>query len=239
MPRIIKEFFNRLLAFPSRVRTTLTAIFTSPAQTIERMDYNEYWEQKLEFGFSDRYPSFSELIEDGSTVLDIGCGNGATLKYLTEHNHIIGEGIDISAAAVNKALERGFSAKVADAASSDFKIEKVYDYIIISEVLEHIPNPEDLIEKVKNRFRRGLLLSIPNTGHYTHRLRLLFGRFPVQWVYHPGEHLRFWTLTDFKLWLSARGYKVASMKATSGLSPLCNFWPEMFADSIVFLVKAS
>jgi methionine biosynthesis protein MetW len=180
---------------------------------------------------------FAEVIEKGATVFDIGCGNGSTLKYLIEKKDIKGEGVDLSQDAVDMANSKGVKASVVDVTSEDFEITKEYDYIIISEMLEHISAPEDLMNKVRGKFRKALIISIPNTGHYIHRLRLLFGRFPVQWAYHPGEHLRFWTVRDFKKWSGDLGFKVISLRTHCGVPLLKKFLPGLFANSIVYVLE--
>jgi len=201
------------------------------------MDYAEYWRKRGEFGFSDRYTLFSRLIEPGSSVLDIGCGEGSALKYLVENNGIKGEGLDISGPAVEMALKKGIKATLADVSAAGFELAGKYDYIMISEVLEHIPRPEELVEKTRGHFTKGLIISIPNTGHYIARLRLLFGRFPVQWSLHPGEHLRFWTLKDFEDWTDWLGFKIESRNSNTGFFFIYKLLPGLFADNFVFLLK--
>ena len=233
----MSDFEKLLRYYAGRVPALFREIFSSKPAGLKSMDYNAYWQAKGDMRFTGRCPVFASLIAPGASVLDIGCGEGTTLQYLTKKLAIKGEGVDISSEAVKMAVKKGVAASQADAAAADFRIHGVYDYIIISEVLEHVPNPEDLLEKVKGKFRKGLILSIPNTGHYIHRLRLLFGHFPVQWAYHPGEHLRFWTLSDFKVLLKAHGFEIAAVKTHSGVLLLHNVWPGLFADSVVFMVK--
>ena len=201
------------------------------------MDYDGYWRAKGDMLFTGRCPVFAGLIAPGSSVLDIGCGEGTTLKFLEDKLGIRGSGIDISPEAVSMARKKGVAASQGDASSEDFRIAEVYDHIIISEVLEHIPNPEALLSKVKGRFRTSLIISIPNSAYYLHRLRLLFGRFPVQWAWHPGEHLRFWSLTDFRELLEGTGFEIVSVKTHSGFLFLHGLWPNLFADSAVFEIK--
>lgn len=221
----------------SRVKFLLGHIFSGGyTPDLERMDYDDYWKIK-KFDFAPRYEVFASLIEPGSTVLDIGCGNGANLRHLAKAKGVSGEGVDISEVAVKRALADGVKARVADASSPGFSLDGPYDYIIISEVLEHIPNPEDLLAKVRGKYRKGLILSVPNIGHYMHRLRLLFGHFPVQWAYHPAEHLRFWTISDFRLWLERQGLETLAFLPHSGFVFLHAIWPNLFADSSVFMVR--
>ncbi|HAU89195.1 MAG TPA: hypothetical protein DCW72_02870 [Elusimicrobia bacterium] len=212
-------------------------IFTYPAAKISSMDYADYWTARGESSWTARYDVFSSLIEPGTSLLDIGCGDGFALKYLAEKKSVSGEGVDISEAAVRAATNRGVKARAADITAAGFEISGVYDYILISEVIEHIARPEDLLRKIHGHFRKGLIVSIPNSGHYIHRLRLLFGRFPVQWMLHPGEHLRFWTLRDFRRWSEWLGFRVAGIRTSTGVLLLSGICPALFADNLVFLLK--
>lgn len=231
------ELFKTASYYLKRPAAILKAVFGIPTPSLGSMDYTEYWRKRGEFGYSNRYKIFSGLIERGSSVLDIGCGEGSTIKYLERENAINGEGLDISETGVEMARGKGVKASVADASSDAFAIKDVYDYIIISEVLEHIPRPEDLARKTRGHFRKGLIVSIPNTGHYIYRLRLLFGRFPVQWALHPGEHLRFWTLRDFEAWADWLGFRIVSRTSNTGFAGLYRLLPGLFADNFVFLLK--
>jgi methionine biosynthesis protein MetW len=140
-------------------------------------------------------------------VLDVGCGDGSLLAYLREAKSIVPHGIDVSAVSCEQARRKGIEVTEADVSRDEVLIPKA-DYIILSEVLEHLPNPEPLLARLRDRFNRRLLIDIPNSGAMNDRLRLLFGRFPKQWVFHPAEHLRFWTIKDFVFLSRQLGYQV-------------------------------
>jgi methionine biosynthesis protein MetW len=223
--------------YASRLPGLLSDIFSAKPARLPGMDYDEYWRAKGDMLFTGRCPVLAGLVQRGALVLDIGCGDGTTLEYLRDKAGTRGRGLDISAEAVSRTRQKGIEADKADASSPDFRVDRVYDHIIISEVLEHIPNPEELLLKVKGKFKVSLLISIPNSAYYIHRLRLLFGRFPVQWAWHPGEHLRFWSLADFRELLEASGFSVRSVRTHSGFLFLHGLWPNLFADSAIFEVK--
>lgn len=228
---------SRFFYYLYRPAALFNAVFGDFSPGMDSMDYSEYWRRRGSFTYSDRYAIFSRLIEPGSAVLDIGCGDGATLRHLAANNSVRGEGVDISAPAVEMARDSGIKASVADATAPSYAIQGEYDYIIISEVIEHIPRPEDLLRKTPGHFRKGLIVSIPNTGHYIYRLRLLFGRFPVQWMLHPGEHLRFWTLKDFEAWAGWLGFTIVSRSSNTGFTGLYKLLPGLFANNFVFLLQ--
>jgi methionine biosynthesis protein MetW len=183
-----------------------------------------------------RYSIFSEFIDHGSSVLDIGCGDGLLLEYLKDQKNAQVYGIDLSEEAVRLAKERNIETTVGDILQ--IEIERVYDYIILSEVLEHLNDPEIVIAKLKGKFRKSLLISIPNIGYYKHRLRLLFGHFPLQWKYHPSEHLRFWTVADFRLWLRQFRLEVAAISVSNGVPVFRQLMPNLFCDQVVFVIPA-
>ena len=229
--------FRKVKSLVKIFKEDMKYIFNNPRIALKSMDYEDYWEKMQDIGIKERTRIFSRIIKPGSRVLDIGCGTGANLKYLVEKNNIIAEGIDVSSTAVAAAQNRGIKAWVADVTQDKFRVNEGYDYIIISELLEHLPKPEDLLLKIRNSFKSNLILSVPNIGLYKHRLRLFLGRFPVQWAFHPGEHLRFWTLKDFKLWLDQLGFRDEEHYPANGFPVLYKFFPSLFANTVVHVLS--
>lgn len=208
-----------------------------PIQMLE-LDYDEYWISRGEHSVRPRFKIFADIVREDSKVLDIGCGDGTNLKYLMEKKKIKGCGIDLSQTAVKMALGKGIDACVKDVSRPDFKLEDIFDYIIISELLEHIPNPEALVLALRNNFTTNLLISVPNVGYFKHRLRLCIGgRFPIQWRYHPAEHLRYWTAKDFKKWCTQLGFAIENMIASNGIPFLRKVAPNLFGNQIVFVLR--
>jgi methionine biosynthesis protein MetW len=212
----------------------------------ETFDYARYWDEHLLNGGYFISPLKLTIIERqvdaGSSVLDIGCGDGLLLNHLKITRNIKGEGIDISRLALEQARLKGLDVAQTDVTSPDFKLDRIYDYIIVSELLEHLPQPEELLKKIKGKFTHYLIISIPNSGFFAGRLRLLAGKFPVQWRFHPSEHLRFWTVSDFYFWLKQLGFTV---KKYYGLPygsfddklMLWKYLPRLFSRQCLFLVN--
>jgi len=112
------------------------------------------------------------------------------------------------------------------------------DYILMLEVLEHVQNPEDFVHKALSAANDSIFISFPNTGYIKHRLRLLFGRFPVQWRVHPGEHLRFWTLRDLEWWLGQLKLKDKStIHSYEGVPILNKIYSGMFSAAFIVEIK--
>jgi len=171
-------------------------------------DYNVYWTEVMEKGLGGgSYPIIIDILENriskNSKLLDIGCGNGELMRLLSKKLNINCLGIDISGKVVQLAKEKEINAIVFDIFKDDYKKLGEFNYITIFEVLEHISNAEQAIIRIRDTFKSKIaFISIPNSGSLYARIRLLRGRFPKQWVVHPGEHVRFWTLHDFNFMLN-------------------------------------
>jgi methionine biosynthesis protein MetW len=170
--------------------------------------------------------------------LDLGVGDGALLRYLVDTRQIEGFGLDVSQKAVDYCQQHGLNVQLADINQPiSAYLTDDYDYVILSEIIEHLPNPEHLLNSLRPHIRRGIIVSIPNTGYHMHRMRLLFGRFPLQWVVTPGEHLRFWTRADFHWWARQLGFDVAQEVPYEGTRGLKKLWPSLFAAAFVYVLR--
>jgi methionine biosynthesis protein MetW len=216
------------------MRSTRSYIGRRQKIQMPEMDYNQYWRARSPHTLQPRYRMIAKIIDAGSSVLDVGCGEGLLLEYLTQAKGIFGYGVDISQEAIKLTRGRGVRAETANIL--DWSVDQDYDYIILSEVLEHLADPEKVIATVSERFRKALIVSIPNIGYYQHRLRLLCGRFPVQWTWHPAEHLRFWTVVDFVEWIKELGLEVADIRSSNGFPLLHHYLPNLLGNQVVFVI---
>ncbi len=236
------------LSFLAKIKADVKQLFGYPrVEYGEKMsvDYEVYWRRrrgKKEAFFSSwqrqRADITLKIIEPNSRVIDLGCGDGATINYLQEHSHIHGIGVDINLEMLKKASTLGVKTIQMDINNLEsIKTLPEVDYILGFEIIEHMPCPESLIYHLLDKAKKGLVFSVPNTGYYSHRLRLLFGKFPLQWAAHPGEHLRFWTVKDMKFWLKSIGVKSAKIILYEGLPILNKIFPSLFAQGIIVYFK--
>lgn len=209
------------------------------------VDYDTYWDNKAQTGLGKLSPwrlkraqVFTDLVSEGDSVLDLGVGDGALLRYMIEQKKIAAYGLDVSPKAVEFCRAQGLNVDLADINKpiSDY-LHEPFDYIILSEIIEHLPDPESLLNSLRPFARKALIVSIPNTGYYQHRLRLLMGKFPLQWVVTPGEHLRFWTRSDFHWWARQMRFEIGDEVPYEGVRGLKNIWPGMFAAAFVYVLR--
>lgn len=169
-------------------------------------------------------------------IADIGSGNGATLRYLSRAlGGVHGIGIDGSPAMLEEVSRSGFEAIHANVAATTFKPPEA-DYTLLFEIVEHVPHAEALIAAARHASRHGVFVSFPNSGFFTYRLRLLFGKFPSQWLYHPSEHLRFWTLRDVRWMIKALGWEGTRIHPYEGIPFFKHLFPSLCAAGILLYI---
>jgi methionine biosynthesis protein MetW len=142
------------------------------------------------------------MVEPGSRVLDVGCGDGALLRILTETRNADGRGIELSQAGVNLCVAKGLSVIQGDADTdlSDYP-DDAFDYVILSQTLQATRHPRRVLENML-RIGRRAIVSFPNFGHWRVRTQVaFFGHMPVtktlryKWYDSPNIHLC--TIRDF------------------------------------------
>jgi methionine biosynthesis protein MetW len=144
----------------------------------------------------------AEMIAPGARVLDIGCGDGALLAYLTRQKGVDGRGIELSQSGVNACVGHGLSVIQGDADRDlDAYPAGAFDVVVLSQTLQATRQPRQVLEALV-RIGRRAIVSFPNFGFWRIRLHLLTrGRMPMSdllpnaWYETPNIHLC--TIRDF------------------------------------------
>lgn len=97
------------------------------------------------------------------------------------------------------------------------KFLAAYDAVVLGDVLEHLPAPDDVLKKLVSLQSSGsvFLISVPNVANFWVRLNLLMGRFDyADRGILDHTHLRFFTLKTLKQMLDNVGLKIVSIQVT-------------------------
>ena len=83
----------------------------------------------------------AEMVERGSKVLDVGCGDGDLLQLL-ESRGIDGRGIELSREGVNRCVAKGLAVVQGDADTDLVNYpDDAFDYVILSQTLQATQHP--------------------------------------------------------------------------------------------------
>jgi homoserine O-acetyltransferase len=143
-----------------------------------------------------------DMVSPGARVLDLGCGTGDLLTLLRRQRGIYGLGVDIDLQAVIDVIDKGHDTFQEDIDNGLAMIpDGTYDYAILSETLQTVMKPQFVLQEMLRVARKGIV-SFPNIGKWSHRLRLWTtgrmpkgGALPFEWYDTPNIHL--FTLNDF------------------------------------------
>jgi len=188
-------------------------------------------------------------------VLDLGCSQGLLARPLAEKGVRV-VGVDAGRAqGMAHELERYHRRDLEQ--PLDLPEERVFDYVVIADVLEHLRNRQQLLRGARRYLREDgrLVASTPNIALWFYRLSLLVGRFE----YGPRgvldrTHVHLYTHATFAREVERAGYRIVRERVTAlpfevvfestgrsravralarSYHALARWWPKLFAYQFI------
>ena len=195
------------------------------------------------------YKIITNLIDENSRVLDVGCDDGTLMEYLKQNKNVDIRGIEISKEKVQTCIAKGLTV-IEGNAEYDLKQfpNKSFDYVVLGQTLQAFINPEMVIEELL-RVGKKAIVTIPNFGHWKVRLNLLAkGTMPVTktlpntWYNTPNIHMC--TIKDFFKFSEIINFKIFKSLALikNNISTINNsnlFRKNLFSELGIFLIEKS
>ncbi len=145
-----------------------------------------------------------ENIEKNQKVLDVGCATGYLGEILKNNFDVDVVGVDNQDYHLDKARKRNVYSDLIklDLNSFDNELDKYisyFDRIIVSDVLEHLNDPMDVLKKLSKYLKDDgkFLIDIPNIAHASIKYNLLKNNFNYTSMgLLDDTHIRFFTLSS-------------------------------------------
>lgn len=189
------------------------------------------------------YELFANWIADGSSVLDLGCGDGELLAYLVSEKHVRAQGIELSEDAIVRCVSEGLSVfqQDIDTGLSEYS-NNSFDYVILNQTIQQVKKPDYALKEAL-RVGKKAIVGIPNFAHYKARASIFFrGRVPVtpslpfQWYDTPNLH--FLSINDFKDYCKNKEITI-EQSCYIDTNKRVLFLPNLFAEYGYFLLFKS
>lgn len=146
-------------------------------------------------------------IENINSLLDVGCGTGSGLQFLSQKGIKKLAGIDLSPEMIRRArqkLPKSITLKVASVDRLPFP-DNSFDMVINTEAFHHFPEPKTAIKEMARVLKKGGLLCISDIN---------FCLRPIHWLFEKLEPgcVRLYSLEEFRTLFREVGLKIIEQK---------------------------
>ncbi|MCK4889113.1 MAG: methyltransferase domain-containing protein [Candidatus Aminicenantes bacterium] len=182
----------------------------------------------------------SDMVRRGSTVLDLGCGNGDLLEILQKKRGTNGQGVEVNEEAIYICVEKKLSVFHMDINSglSGFA-NNAFQYVILNRVLSETTNISFVLNEAL-RVGEIVIVGFPNFAHFRSRMHFFFkGRSqfiePCPYIWHESSYLHFFTINDIEVYLKKN--KIRVLRRDFFSNRRISFRPDLFAKWAIYLIS--
>ncbi len=154
----------------------------------------------------------ADWIAPGSSVLDLGCGDGTLLQHLQNEKQVNGYGLEIAPDNLEVCVARGLNVIQANLNEglAQYFADDSFDYVVMCQTLQATRRPDLLVEEMLRVGRQGII-TFPNMAYWKGRMQLALRgimpktrSLPNEWYDTPNIHLC--TVKDFEQLCQQKGF---------------------------------
>ncbi len=238
-------------------RTPVSSITGAGESTVltdvkeKRQYFNRYWQTRDLPSADARSAERAEIVRyllghpAGQEVLDVGCGRGAVLRYLSRYGFQV-SGCDVATDNLKALKAEGLPVFEYDI-ERDTLHEK-YDVILCLEVLQQLFDPAEALTKFAHALKADgcMMISVPNEFHIWARLRLLLGTSRLG--HFDESHIRLFNPRRARELFMRVGFRIEATVNVSAIPPrwkllkplgnaLMTFLPGLFVLSQIYKLR--
>jgi glycosyltransferase involved in cell wall biosynthesis len=174
----------------------------------------------LKLGYASSHQFAVDAVPTGAKVIDIGCGPGGVARELARKGCAVAvvDQFDPAGAAtlgmkiIRQDLDQEPRFNVRD-----------YDYLLLLDVIEHLKDPEQFLERIRSQFDyspRKLVLTTPNVAFVVQRVMLLIGQFNYGKAgILDRTHTRLFTFRSLRQLLGETGFRIVEIRGVPAPFP--------------------
>jgi homoserine O-acetyltransferase len=192
------------------------------------------------------YERIVELISEGASVLDLGCGRGGLLTRLAQRDHPRLVGVELDEQAVVACVQRGLDVVQADL-NKGLRVfaDRQFDCVVLSQTLQAVRDVEGVINEILRVGHIGIV-SFPNLAFRPLRHMLAKdGRAPRSygWIrdrWYNTPDVRFLSIADFEEFCrekSIRIHRRIALNTEDGAEIFAD--PNLDADLAIFVISGT
>lgn len=185
----------------------------------DKADYLTRMEQDIEWWnmvYSERLSSMAGLLGPARErrILDIGCSGGFFLAAAASHGWQT-QGIELGRQAAEYATRRGIPVRNEDIQDVDWPALGRFDAAYMSFVLEHLPNPGEILKRLTGVLHPGGVLCIEVPNDFNPLQAVVHGPLGAKpyWV-APDHHLNYFTPEGLRRLLEDSGFECLETEGT-------------------------
>ena len=179
----------------------------------------------------------ADWIAPGSSVLDLGCGDGSLLAWLQREKNCRCVGVELDDANLLACVKNGVDV-IQQNLENGLALfgDGSFDTVVQLESLQMVQHTERMLSEL-GRVGRESIVTFPNFAHWSHRIAIARGRMPVskslpyQWYDTPN--LRFATFADFRELAKRSGFSLRDQFALRD-GRVVRYLPNLFGRVAVF-----